>query len=58
MRIGIAGMGKMGAAMAARLQENGADILVWNRTRDRADATGLPVADTPRALALVLRRES
>ena len=52
MRIGIAGMGKMGAAMAARLQETGADILVWNRTRDRADATGLPVADTPRALAL------
>ncbi len=51
MRIGVAGMGKMGAAMAARLQETGADVMVWNRTRDRADATGLPVAETPHALA-------
>lgn len=51
MRIGFAGMGKMGAAMAARLAEQGQQVLVWNRTRSRADATGLAVADTPRALA-------
>ena len=51
MRIGFAGMGKMGAAMAARLVEQGQPPLVWNRTRSRADATGLAVADTPRALA-------
>jgi 3-hydroxyisobutyrate dehydrogenase len=51
MRIGIAGLGKMGAAMAARLAEGGADIAVWNRTRDKAEASGLPVADTPAALA-------
>ncbi len=51
MRIGIAGLGKMGAAMAARLAETGAEVLVWNRTRARADASGLPVADTARGLA-------
>ena len=51
MRIGMAGLGKMGAAMAARLQEAGHPPLVWNRTRARAEATGLRVADTPRALA-------
>ncbi len=51
MRIGVAGLGKMGSAMAARLKEAGEDVVVWNRTRDRAEATGLPVADTPRALA-------
>ena len=51
MRIGIAGLGKMGSAMAARLVETGADVTVWNRSRDKAVASGLPVADSPRALA-------
>ena len=51
MHIGFAGMGKMGAAMAARLQEMGQAPTVWNRTRARAEATGLVVADTPRDLA-------
>ncbi len=51
MRIGVAGIGKMGAAMAARLADVGQPPMVWNRTRARAEATGLVVADTPRALA-------
>lgn len=51
MRIGIAGLGKMGAAMAARLVEAGHEVTVWNRSRARAEASGLPVADSPRALA-------
>ncbi len=51
MRVGVAGLGKMGAAMAARLKEAGADVVVWNRSRERAEATGLPVAETPKALA-------
>jgi len=51
MRIGVAGLGKMGSAMAARLAEMGAPPTVWNRTRSRAEQTGLAVADTPRALA-------
>jgi 3-hydroxyisobutyrate dehydrogenase len=51
MRIGVAGLGKMGAAMAARLAETGFAVTVWNRTRARAEASGLPVADTAHALA-------
>jgi 3-hydroxyisobutyrate dehydrogenase len=51
MRIGIAGIGKMGTAMAARLVETGAEVVAWNRTRARAEASGWPVADTPRDLA-------
>jgi 3-hydroxyisobutyrate dehydrogenase len=35
MRVGIAGVGRMGAAIAARLQETGHDIVVWNRTTDK-----------------------
>jgi len=41
----------MGSAMAARLAEMSAPPTVWNRTRSRAEQTGLAVADTPRALA-------
>ena len=51
MRVGIAGLGKMGAAMAARLVESGIAVTVWNRTRARAEASGLPMAESPRALA-------
>jgi len=49
--IGIAGIGKMGAAIAARLVETGADVRVWNRSLEKARATGLNVVSTPRALA-------
>ena len=51
MRVGIAGLGKMGGAMAARLVERGFEVMVWNRTRARAEASGLVVAASPRALA-------
>lgn len=51
MRIGIAGIGKMGAAIAARLHDCGQDLIVWNRSSERAAATGLPTADSPRRLA-------
>ena len=32
MQIGVAGIGKMGAAIAQRLMEVGHDVTVWNRT--------------------------
>jgi 3-hydroxyisobutyrate dehydrogenase len=35
MEIGIAGIGKMGAAIAARLMEEGFKVSVWNRTRNK-----------------------
>jgi 3-hydroxyisobutyrate dehydrogenase len=51
MKIGIAGTGKMGAAIAARLHDQGHEIMVWNRTADKAGSLGFPVAETPRELA-------
>lgn len=51
MRVGIVGTGKMGAAIAARLKDMGTDVVVWNRSRAKAEATGLPVVDTPRELS-------
>src|SRR5687768_7208400 len=51
MKIGIAGTGRMGAAIAARLSGLGHEMMVWNRSADKARATGLKVADTPQALA-------
>jgi len=51
MRIGIAGIGKMGAAIAARLIEVGHEVSVWNRTPDKAKAVaGAGVAATPAEL--------
>ena len=38
MKIGIAGTGKMGTAIAARLKSVGHDLLVWNRTETKAQA--------------------
>jgi 3-hydroxyisobutyrate dehydrogenase len=37
-RVGFAGLGTMGAAMAANLARAGADLGVWNRTAGKADA--------------------
>ena len=54
MKIGIVGMGKMGAALAARLGGLGYELTVWNRTAARAQSAapaGARVAATPRELA-------
>jgi len=53
MKIGICGTGRMGAAMAARLLEQGQTVEVWNRTAARAQALadeGATIAATPAAL--------
>ncbi|HUQ25552.1 MAG TPA: NAD(P)-dependent oxidoreductase [Burkholderiales bacterium] len=50
MKIGIAGTGKMGAAMAQRLASVGHELSVWNRTAEKtrplAEA-GMKVANVP-----------
>jgi 3-hydroxyisobutyrate dehydrogenase len=52
MRIGVAGIGKMGAAIAARLIEVGHEVAVWNRTPEKAKAVaGAAIAATPAGLA-------
>jgi 3-hydroxyisobutyrate dehydrogenase len=47
MRVAVLGTGIMGAAMAKNIAAAGHDVVVWNRTRQRAEATGLPVAGSP-----------
>ena len=41
----------MGSAIAQRLASLGHEMMVWNRTADKARSTGLPVAPTPGELA-------
>ena len=36
MRIAVLGMGRMGRNLAGRLQENGHDVTIWNRTPGKA----------------------
>jgi 3-hydroxyisobutyrate dehydrogenase-like beta-hydroxyacid dehydrogenase len=48
MRVAILGTGKMGGAIARRLNESGHELTLWNRTRSRAEALGIgKVAATP-----------
>ena len=50
LKIAILGTGKMGSAIATRLSAAGFRVVLWNRTRSRAEALGLgTVADTPAA---------
>ena len=50
--IAILGTGKMGSAIATRLAAAGFELVLWNRTRSRAEALGLgTVVDTPAAAA-------
>jgi 3-hydroxyisobutyrate dehydrogenase len=51
MRIAFIGTGVMGAPMAGHMAKAGHDVTVYNRTRAKAEATGLAVADTPAAAA-------
>lgn len=51
-RVAILGTGKMGSAIAARLSDAGFQVVLWNRTRSRAEALGLgTVAVSPAAAA-------
>lgn len=54
MRVGVAGLGKMGAAIAARLIDAGHQIVVWNRNAAKAKPlgdAGATIAATPAELA-------
>jgi 3-hydroxyisobutyrate dehydrogenase-like beta-hydroxyacid dehydrogenase len=44
-------MGIMGSRMARNLRAAGFDVVVWNRTRAKAEELGEPIADTPKAAA-------
>ena len=54
MKIGFIGLGNMGAAMARNLIKAGHDLIVYNRTRSRAEELqrlGAKVADAPATAA-------
>ncbi len=53
-RVGWAGTGRMGYAIATRLLEAGVDLAVYNRTRAKAEPLaelGAKIVDTPRGLS-------
>ena len=55
MKIGFIGLGIMGSRMAANLQKHGHSLVVFNRTREKAEpliTEGAEWADSPAALAL------
>jgi len=54
MQIGLAGLGRMGSAIAARLMETGHSLTVWNRSPEKTkglEAAGAEVARSPAELA-------
>src|ERR1043166_329596 len=54
MHVGVAGLGRMGAAMAARLAEVGYQVSGWNRSAAKAQplaSSGVTIVHTPAALA-------
>lgn len=54
MKIGFAGLGIMGSAMATNLIRGGFEVMVWNRSADKCTALadlGGAVAASPRSLA-------
>jgi 3-hydroxyisobutyrate dehydrogenase len=54
LKLGVVGIGRMGAAIAGRLLGLGHEVTVWNRSADKARAlaaAGAKVASTPAELA-------
>lgn len=48
MRVALLGTGKMGSAIARRIAQQGHELTLWNRTRQRAEAVGVGrVANSP-----------
>ena len=54
MKIGLVGLGRMGAAMSQRLRQSGFDVFAWDRRKEANEAMsrdGLPIAESPKAVA-------
>ncbi|KQN27107.1 6-phosphogluconate dehydrogenase [Sphingomonas sp. Leaf34] len=54
MKVGFIGLGQMGSAMATNLVKAGHEVMVWNRSPDKAAAlvaAGAQLAETPAAAA-------
>jgi 3-hydroxyisobutyrate dehydrogenase len=47
MAIGFIGLGNLGTAIARRLISEGEELIVWNRSRLKAEELGAQIADSP-----------
>ncbi len=47
MPIAFLGLGRMGSGMARSLLRAGHDLVLYNRSREKAEALGAPVAGSP-----------
>jgi 3-hydroxyisobutyrate dehydrogenase len=50
MKTGFIGLGTLGKVIAERLISRKVELVVWNRTKEKASGLGAPVAGTPQAL--------
>ncbi len=50
MKVGFVGIGNLGSTMAKRLISEGVELTVWNRTKKKAKALGVTVAENPAGL--------
>jgi 3-hydroxyisobutyrate dehydrogenase len=51
MKIGFIGLGNLGKEIAKRILQAGFELLVWNRTLDKAKDLGCPIASSPKEVA-------
>ena len=51
MKTGFIGLGHLGKAMANRLTAEGVELVVWNRTREKAEGLGAEIASNPGEVA-------
>ncbi len=56
MKVGFIGLGHLGKTIAKRLIEMGVELVLWNRTREKALELGMPVVDSPKELIEVVDR--
>jgi 3-hydroxyisobutyrate dehydrogenase len=47
MKVGFIGLGHLGKTIAKRLISQGVDLVVWNRTKEKAADLGVPMAGSP-----------
>jgi 3-hydroxyisobutyrate dehydrogenase-like beta-hydroxyacid dehydrogenase len=50
-RVAVIGLGEMGSRIARRLLDADHELIVWNRTRTKAEELGVPVASSPAGAA-------
>ncbi|MFN3870571.1 MAG: NAD(P)-dependent oxidoreductase [Aquificaceae bacterium] len=56
MKVGFIGLGHLGKTIAKRLMQMGVELVIWNRTKEKALELGMPVVDSPMELIDVVDR--